>query len=726
MSADPQFHLRLLGGFSLRFSTHAHDVEARDEIFISSKKARALLAYVAMQDAMRISRERLATLLWPDRVDRQARQNLRKCIASLRHDLARHADALLIIDAETVAIRDGLAVDARQLRKLADTDRTTGLEDAAALYRGQFLSDLAMDGEEFRDWVSSERERLDAAAGMILSALASHADQAGDARTALAVSARLTAIDPLREDWLRLSLTIAARHVGRDKALTQAKSFVALLRKELDVEPEAETTALIEQIKAGRIAPSWKRDVLASDLASDMSGASASPDPSEDRGVALPKSAAVANAGGCPPIASAIVAAAVVFLMACLSVAYWPGARTGLPQFASIDAAIDKSTIPLLVLPFRSETAETAQLARALTDNLLASVSRFSGMTVIDGRSTESVRSRSDVRLSTSGSVRQQGSIVRLNVGLNDTAEQTPIWTGDFTANDDRIAKMDIEIPGRIARELQVRATYAAGRDVNGAALNLAASNQLIAKALTIQYRGSTDGAASAVPLYEEVLRRDDSSPLALIGLAAELVTSSANFLSERRSTLARAENLVNRALQINPRIERAYYWLGIIYLGRGQRALALQSFDRALALNPNFIPAEAHAGYALVLMGRTGEGLRRIENALGLGSHDPNERLWLRFLGIAELELGNDAQAIDSLLQAASLAAPTPPLHAAFASAYALTGQHSKSREQFQLVKEMADPVALDQLLRIASRRDGQPGSRHFQGLRLAAGDTL
>jgi tetratricopeptide (TPR) repeat protein len=222
------------------------------------------------------------------------------------------------------------------------------------------------------------------------------------------------------------------------------------------------------------------------------------------------------------------------------------------------------------------------------------------------------------------------------------------------------------------------------------------------------------------------VLRRDRDTPLALIGLAAELVSSSANLLRERQSALAQAETLISRALQINPRIERAYYWLGIIYLDRGQRELAMQSFDRALDLNPAFIPAEAHAGFALVLSGRKAEGLGRIENALAANSHDPNERLWLRFAGIAHLELGDNQQAIAPLLVAASLATPTAPLRAALASAYALTGQRSKSQEQFRLMKDMADPAALDRLLKTASRNDDQHGSRYLEGLRLASLDAL
>jgi DNA-binding SARP family transcriptional activator/tetratricopeptide (TPR) repeat protein len=722
MSTDPKFQLRLLGGFGLCDPTPSHDA-----IVISSKKARALLAYVAMQEPMRVHRERLATLLWPDRIDRQARQNLRKCLASLRQDLARRADELLAIDGETVAIRDVLTVDARQLRKFSNTEGAITLDDAAAICRGQFLSDLAMEGEEFCDWVASERAQFDTAAGMIFSEVASRADAAGDARKALQAAARLIALDPFREDWQRLSLEISARHVGRDEALMQARRFIGLLRKELDVEPEAETADLVEQIKAGRIRPVRNPDVCGPiDHAQSLGR-------SEDEATAPPRFPA--DHHGRAVMVSAVVAAIVAVLVASLSVNYGPGTRLGPFKAASVAAtAVDKSAIPLVVSPLQSATAETAPLARSLTENILASVSRFSGLTVFDGRSIAHARYRlagdaakSAVRFSTWGSVERQGSITRLTIGLSDTANQALVWATDVTASDGRGVEPNAEIPRRIARELQVQATYAAARAVDGADLQSAELNRLIAKALTIQYRGATPAdAASAASLYEEALRRDPDCALALIGLAAELATSSANLLTERKSTLARAGQLINQALQINPRVERAFYWLGNIYLGRGQRDLALQSFDRALALNPSFIPAEAHAGYALVLMGRTNEGLRRIENALGASTHDPNERLWLRFAGIAQLELGNDRQAIDALRQAVSLAPPTPALRAALASAYALAGQWPESREQFRLMKEFADPAALQQLLQRAAKEDGRGASRYLQGLRLASRDTM
>jgi DNA-binding SARP family transcriptional activator/TolB-like protein len=703
-----------MGGFGLRCRGHSPD-----PIIISSKKARALLGYVAMQEPMRVGREQLATLLWPERIDRQARQNLRACLASLRDDLAGLADDVLAIDAESVGIK-AMRVDALQLRALAEANAASELEDAASLYRGPFLSDLALEGEAFYAWASAERARLDADAGTVLSMLVGRAEDAGDAGKATALAARLVVIDPFREDWLRLSLRVTARYLGRDKALLQARDFVDVLKKELDVAPEPATVALIELLKEGGGATAGYSDVA---FAAPI-GKAVPPFLSPDRIAAQPGWLPARRGDRRSAMTSAIVAAALALLIAAVAVSYQSGLWGGSLKPGMLrSASIDDTTIPLLISPFQAQQADTAALAAAMTENVLASVSRFSGLTVIDGRALQAPDSATGSGYWGRGAVSRQGSHILVHAGLTDLTDRTVVWAADY-AGDSNTGDADGVIARRIARDFQVQAAYAAARGLDDTKLALAPLHQLVAKALTIQYRSlSADDDAAAAALYEEILRREPHSPLALIGLAARLVETSANLLCERQSALARAEALIQQALQVDPRIERGHYWLGDIYLQRGQRELALKTFDRALKLNPSFVPAEAHAGFAMVLAGQAAAGLGRIDHALTESLQDPNERLWLRFAGIARLELGDDQPAIGALQQAAALGPPAPPLRAALASAYALIGDRAQSREQFELLKQAADPVALEHLLDAAKTHQG---SRYWQGLRLAAGDTF
>ncbi len=684
------------------------------EFAINSKKARALLAYLAMRDPMHSGREHVATSLWPDRIDSMARQNLRACIASLRRELGSAANDLLLTDGRMVGLRDDVVVDARRLCDLCAADNIRELEEAAGLYRGPFLSDLPLEGEQLSVWALAERARLDSTAGDILVKLTNRADRAGDGAKAIEFVSRLVAVDPFREDWRRLSLQLSARHLGRENALLQARSFVALLKKELDVGPDAETTALIEQIKAGN-GNARRRPTIRSERENENFLLS-------PRHQMWPRWTSAPRRDS--SMVATIAAGAAVVFMAWLSIVYGPDLRERWPLL-SFNRSVAGWTIPLLISPFQSRSEGTAALAGELTEDVLASVSRFSGLTVVDGRAAATEADAA--RFRAWGSVRRERTVFRASVGLIDTANQTMAWTDDYVVNDDQAADVVGRVSRRIARPLQVQATYAMARGLDEAKLNVAPLNQLVARALTIQYRTPMpEDEASADALYSEVLRRDGDNPLALIGIAARLVISNANMLSAQQPSLIRAEELVQQALRIDPRIERAHYWLGKIYLARGQHERALQSFERALALNPSFVPAEAHAGFALVLSGRADEGLRRIENALTEDSRDPSERVWLVFAAIAQLDLADDAAAINSLLQAASLATPAPPLRAALASAYALTGDRVKSCEQFRKMKQMVDPAALEQLLAKAGKSDARQGSRYLHGLHLAANASL
>src|SRR5690242_6582505 len=99
--------VRLLGRFAL-----TGNPKPGDTIRLSTRKAGALLAYLAMKDDYTASREELATLLWGSCSEQQARQSLRQALASLRKEL--QCSKLLFTDNETVRLQPELcSVDAR-------------------------------------------------------------------------------------------------------------------------------------------------------------------------------------------------------------------------------------------------------------------------------------------------------------------------------------------------------------------------------------------------------------------------------------------------------------------------------------------------------------------------------------------------------------------------------------------------------------------------------------
>jgi DNA-binding SARP family transcriptional activator len=181
--------VQLLGRFVLA-------LEDGTGIRITARKGRALIAFLALQPGFVAPRERLAALLWGDRTDELARQNLRQCLVSLRREMPAAVADMLIPADDSIGLRaDRLAVDVRQLLGLAD-DPSCQFKRAADLYGGPFLADLDIDSEAFAEWRQAERLRIEETAARLFATCAVQADQGGDGPAAVAAATRLTAIDP--------------------------------------------------------------------------------------------------------------------------------------------------------------------------------------------------------------------------------------------------------------------------------------------------------------------------------------------------------------------------------------------------------------------------------------------------------------------------------------------------------------------------------------------------
>ncbi|PUB81427.1 MAG: hypothetical protein DBP02_18280 [gamma proteobacterium symbiont of Ctena orbiculata] len=88
--------LSLFGGFQLID-------DSGTAVDLRSRKAKALLAWLALHQEKPQPRDRLALLLWEESNDAQARHSLRQALSGLRKVLGDHADALAA-DQESVLL----------------------------------------------------------------------------------------------------------------------------------------------------------------------------------------------------------------------------------------------------------------------------------------------------------------------------------------------------------------------------------------------------------------------------------------------------------------------------------------------------------------------------------------------------------------------------------------------------------------------------------------------
>ena len=246
MKLTARVKLTLLGGFQAQLGADA-------PLALPTRKTQALLAYLALPLGQAHPRDKLATLLWGDMPDAQARGNLRHALSRIRKTLPAGARPGLILDGPTVALDPSVVdVDVAQFERLVADGQPAALEQIASLYRGDLLAGLALAERPFEEWLTSERERLHELAMQGLGRLLTHQQRAGAAEPAVQTGLRLLALDPLQEPVHRALMRLYARLGRREAALRQYQLCVDALKRELSTSPEAETNQLYQEILRSR------------------------------------------------------------------------------------------------------------------------------------------------------------------------------------------------------------------------------------------------------------------------------------------------------------------------------------------------------------------------------------------------------------------------------------------------------------------------------------------
>jgi DNA-binding SARP family transcriptional activator len=239
--------LRLLGGFLLQADARPRPLPAR--------KAQALLAYLAVRAGRAHARDTLTGLLWGDVRERQARQSLRQAMVRLRRALAGRPRAL-VVQGDTVMLdARALECDVAAFERAIRRGTPEALEQAMALYRGPLLDGVHVAAPAWEEWLQSERARLGELALEALRRLVEHHLQRGRLEASTLAATRALALDPLQEDMHRALMRLHVRQGRRPAALRQYQTCVAVLQKELGVEPEAATKRLYLEVLQTAAAP---------------------------------------------------------------------------------------------------------------------------------------------------------------------------------------------------------------------------------------------------------------------------------------------------------------------------------------------------------------------------------------------------------------------------------------------------------------------------------------
>lgn len=241
--------VRLLTGSEVQLGPDANG--------ISGTYAAALFVALALAPGETLSREYLATLLWPDADPASGRQRLRMSLLKLRSQLSPQLAGSLAATKDAIRLQlTDEDIDLHLFERLARSGEPPDRLRAIELYKGNLLERFPEVSETFDEFLRSRRATSrDAFLATSLQAL-TDAARNEDAARFETVFQRALSIEPTNTDIVREALVFFGANGSARRVLEIYDRYEIALGRDLDVLPEASIRDLRDRMRAKAIAVS--------------------------------------------------------------------------------------------------------------------------------------------------------------------------------------------------------------------------------------------------------------------------------------------------------------------------------------------------------------------------------------------------------------------------------------------------------------------------------------
>ncbi|HEY2048664.1 MAG TPA: BTAD domain-containing putative transcriptional regulator [Caulobacteraceae bacterium] len=550
-------HLRLLGDFAL-VAADGRSVP------ITNRRARALLAYLALEPEHAAPRERIAGLLWSDRGDPQARASLRQCLLELRATTADYGLSL------TDVTRDRIALECRSVGSdVADLKIALGTgaveraaEILAAAGSSRILEDVEIGGL-FGDWLDQTRARLEQSLAKAVQALIGRLEAARDWGGVDRIAEAWLRREPLDEAVVAAAMRADAARGAPGAAHRRYQMLESALARELGVKPGAVALEALADLRADpapRPPPPLRREAVT------------------------------------------------------------PTARPSIAvlPFRNISGDPDQEYLADAI----TEDI-TAALSRWRWFFVVAASSSFT----YKGRNVEAKRVGAElgVRYVLEGSVRRAGERVRISAQLVDASNEWAVWADRFDAELANAFTLQDEIVERVAVAIEPAMLQTEGARATPKALADASALDCFYRGMWHFNKVSKEGYAASLPYFREAIARDAELSLGHIGLSRVLYGRAVYGWTDRpMNDIREAFAAAQVAIGLDPNDAWAHFACAGAALYLGEHQIALNAAKTAVRLNPSFAVGQIRLGQALLFSGRPLEAIGHVERGLRLSPYDP------------------------------------------------------------------------------------------------------
>jgi DNA-binding winged helix-turn-helix (wHTH) protein/TolB-like protein/Flp pilus assembly protein TadD len=331
-------------------------------------------------------------------------------------------------------------------------------------------------------------------------------------------------------------------------------------------------------------------------------------------------------------------------------------------EVPSVDDLIaDRSgALPTIaVMPFETQIddAEQAYLARGIAADLTTDMSAISGLRVINvstlgGRDVPPSGATSPARYLVSGSVHRASEALKVNVRLVDTRSGQMLWAQRYERPLRDLVALEEQIVSELVSVLPVQISKSEKRQLaRRYTRNPEAYDYFLRGKAAFLTRLQADN-DTAKAMYRKALELDPTFARAYAGLALTHTADYRNqWTADGPGAMARAFELANTALQIDPNIPEVYVVLGYVYAVRREYAQAIKYLHKAIALDRSYADAYAYLGAVYTHIGQPDRTVGLLRTAMRLNADAGF--IYFLVLGRAYFFQGDTEQAAINLREA-------------------------------------------------------------------------
>jgi adenylate cyclase len=394
----------------------------------------------------------------------------------------------------------------------------------------------------------------------------------------------------------------------------------------------------------------------------------------------------------------------------------------------------DRASIAVLPFTNLSGDRDQAYVADGIVEDIITELSRFGELLVVARHSSFQYRRKTvdvrrvsrelGVRYVLEGSVRRGLDRIRITVQLIDGTTGAHCWAERYDGKLKDIFAIQDELTRTIASVLAAQVQNAEVARILATPATSWQAYDLCMRALApfnafyASYRASD--LYEARHFLEQALRIDPQygrvhAMLSCTYLSAWIHQLDGDYLNP--AALARAHELARRAVESGPNLPIAHENLGFALAFMGRHDESIAAFERAAALNPNFVTGRF--GLALVYAGEPARAIKVLAAYRRLEPFYPGSPAG--FLGLAYHMLNKYQDATAPLLECTSRAPKFRSGHCWLAANYVRLGELGAARREIAEALRLSPKFTIEQQRRLMKFKRSEDAEHFFSSLRRA-----